>query len=48
MQDMPYFMENEEWYFFNGEKYELTENAPDKAKESYREFYRKEEEMLNA
>lgn len=42
MLDMPYFMENEEWYYFDYEqkKYVLTDKAPDEAKESYKEFYK--------
>lgn len=41
MLDMPYFMENEEWYFYDSQerKFILTENAPQKAKESYEKFY---------
>ena len=37
----PYFMTNKEWYTFNEEKfrYELTDKAPEKAIESYNEFY---------
>lgn len=39
--DKPYFMQNEEWYFFDSEScsYELTELATKKAVESYVEFY---------
>lgn len=39
--DMPYFMENAEWYEFDLDKgiYVLTEEATEKAKESYKEFY---------
>ena len=42
MLDMPYFMENDEWYYFDGDlkKYVLTDKAPEKAKESYEEFYK--------
>lgn len=42
MQDMPYFMENDEWYYFdyNKRKYVLTGKAPKKAQESYKEFYK--------
>ena len=42
MLDMPYFMENKEWYKFDFEvgKYVLTDKAPEKAKESYEEFCR--------
>lgn len=38
----PYFMQNEEWYYLDESelKYKLTEKAPPKAVESYREFYR--------
>lgn len=38
----PYFMTNEEWYYFDEEKfiYKLTDKAPEKARESYREFYK--------
>ena len=42
MVDMPYFMENEEWYYYDYQKrmYILTDKAPDKAKKSYKEFYK--------
>ena len=38
--DMPYFMENDEWYKFDFviQKYILTDKAPEKAKESYERF----------
>lgn len=41
MQEQPYFMENPKWYRFNEKewKYELTDEAPEKAVESYKEFY---------
>lgn len=41
MYDMPYFMENEEWFYFDykSRKFMLTQFAPQKAKESYKEFY---------
>lgn len=41
MLDMPYFMENEEWYYFDAKlkKYVLTDKATKKAKESYKQFY---------
>lgn len=37
----PYFMENEKWYYFDEDDfcYKLTDDAPEKAKESYKEFY---------
>ena len=39
--DEPYFMTNEEWYYFEAKDniYKLTDVAPDKAIESYKEFY---------
>ena len=46
LQDMPYFMENEEWFRFDAsvKKYILTSDAPPKAKESYEAFYKALEE----
>lgn len=40
MIDMPYFMTNKEWYYFDFQKriFVLTEKAPQRAKESYDEF----------
>ena len=40
--DMPYFMNDRIWYYFDFEerKYKLTEYAPEKAKQSYEEFYK--------
>jgi hypothetical protein len=46
MLDMPFFMKNPEWFFFNGERFELTEKAPEGAKESLSQFYKDEAEML--
>lgn len=42
MIDMPYFMTNEAWYYFDYKKrmYVLTEAAPDKAKRSYKQYYK--------
>ena len=39
----PYFMSNEDWYFFDEDewRYKLTEKAPEKAMKSYEEFYEK-------
>lgn len=36
----PYFMENEEWYFFDEKEdmYKLTKEAPKEAIESYNNF----------
>lgn len=41
MLDMPYFMNNEDWYEYawKKEKYILTDKAPKEAKESYEKFY---------
>ena len=40
--DEPYFMTNEEWYYFDTKDkiYKLTDGTPDKAIESYKEFYK--------
>lgn len=40
-QEKPYFMENEDWYYFDEKewRYKLTDKAPKKAIESYDEFY---------
>ena len=40
MKDMPYFMSDEKWYKFDFDKriFVLTEEAPEKAKESYEEY----------
>ncbi len=40
--DRPYFMENEEWYYWDKSewKYKLTSKAPKEAIESYKEFYK--------
>ena len=42
IQDVPYFMEDESWYYYdwNEMKYKLTSKAPQKAIESYKEFYK--------
>lgn len=45
MVEMPYFMENEDWYYYDGEIYRLTDKAPAKAIESYNEFYNEMEEI---
>ena len=38
---MPYFMINEEWYYYDEKEeiYKLTDKATEKAKQSYNEFY---------
>ena len=40
MKDMPYFMNNENWYEFDFEKrmFVLTDEAPQEAKASYEEY----------
>lgn len=42
MIDMPYFMQNKSWYEydFKKKKYVLTKEAPKRAIESYKEFYK--------
>ena len=40
--DRPYFMNNDEWYYWDRKewKYKLTDKAPQKAIDSYNEFYK--------
>lgn len=45
MQDIPFFMANSAWFYFDGERFVLTEDAPQKARESLKAFYTTEEEM---
>lgn len=42
MLDMPYFMKNKSWYTYDVKKrcYVLTDKAPEKAKKSYKEYYK--------
>ena len=37
----PFFMSNKEWFYFDEKEwcYKLTDKAPKKAVESYKEFY---------
>lgn len=37
----PYFMTNEDWYYFDAGEgiYKIKDSAPKEAKESYKEFY---------
>ena len=37
----PYFMTNSEWYYYDEDtgRYKLTDKAPVKARNSYKEFY---------
>ena len=46
-RDKPYFMENEEWYYFDEEEwcFKLTDKAPKEAVESYIDFYSEEIEI---
>lgn len=46
MLGMPYFMENEDWYYFDGKRFCLTDKAPESAKKSLDEFYRAENKIL--
>ena len=47
IQVEPYFMTNEEWYYYDYEKseYRLTDKAPQKAIDSYNEFYDFEDKL---
>lgn len=44
--DMPYFMTNKDWYYYDEKEeiYKLTDKAPQKAIDSYKEFYKELEE----
>lgn len=46
--EQPYFLTNEKWYYFDEEEwgYKLTDEAPDEAIASYKEFYEDEDEAL--
>ena len=45
MTPQPYFMDNDEWYYFDEDEfcYKLTDKAPEKAVKSYKEFYKTNE-----
>ena len=45
MQEQPYFMTDSAWFYFNGERFVLTDAAPEKAKESLKAFYATEDAM---
>ena len=45
MQDIPFFMTNDAWFYFDGKRFVLTEVAPEKAKESLEAFYAADEAM---
>jgi len=40
--ERPYFMENKDWYYYDDEEgiFKLTDKAPQKAIDSYNEFYK--------
>lgn len=46
MLDMPYFMTDKSWYYFDGKRFVLTEDAPEEAKESLKQFYEDEKKLL--
>lgn len=50
MQDMPYFMNNDEWFEFDFDKriFVLREKATEKAKESYNEYLKHIESVKNS
>lgn len=39
MIEMPYFMTNKEWYYYDGDQLQLTDKVPKEAIESYKEYY---------
>ena len=49
MLEMPYFMENKEWYTYDdeSEKFVLTENAPVEAVESYKQYLKDYEKSVD-
>lgn len=46
--NMPYFMTNKDWYYYDEDEeiYKLTDKATEKAKQSYYEFYNKDDEIV--
>lgn len=44
----PYFITNEDWYYYDEEEemYKLTDKATEKAKQSYYEFYSEDDTDL--
>ncbi len=48
MLDIPYFMENAEWYEFDftQRKYILTDKAPQNARDSYNQYYQELNQMI--
>lgn len=45
MQTMPYFMTNSKWFYFDGRRFVLTDEAPAEARKSLVEYYEAEEKM---
>ena len=45
MQDRPLFMENDRWFYYDGRRFVLTDEAPKEAVESYNDFYATERQM---
>lgn len=44
--DMPFFMSDKAWYYFDGKRFQLTDKAPEEAIKSLEDFYRDEEYTL--
>jgi len=36
---IPYFLTNKEWYYHDGNRYQLTDQAPQEAIDSYNKMY---------
>lgn len=47
MLDMPFFMNDDSWFYFDGERFALTAEAPPEARKSLEEFYKEEDAILN-
>lgn len=49
VSEMPLFLTDKSWYTFDEKenKYQLTEQAPEEAKKSYKEFYELLERRFN-
>ena len=47
MVDMPFFMTDKTWYYFDGHMFVLTDKAPEEAQKSLKEFYKAEAWTLN-
>ena len=47
MIGVPYFFTNKDWYYYDEKKeiFVLTKKAPQKAIESYKEYYKENKEM---